>query len=251
MEQNVEQSFQQKMDADYGEYRMEAKKVTLIKTGKNAYDGMVTVMINGDAYEVAISVKADNSSLLWETKSGALNFLNDILAISVDPFVDSRDGQRYRVVKIIGNKTWMAQNLNFKIVDSWCYGNNESNCEKYGRLYDWNTAMKVCPEGWRLPTRKDWNNLVNIAGGNVAGTKLKSKEPYWNGTDKFGFSALPGGARWRNGNFSHVGNNGLWWGDPEDRNGIAYRRGMGSDYDDMGEAWGSNSDGFSVRCVQD
>ncbi|MDR3000768.1 MAG: hypothetical protein LBU89_05835, partial [Fibromonadaceae bacterium] len=61
----------------------------------------------------------------------------------IDPrdgkLVDPRDGQRYRITKI-GELLWMAENLNYKVADSlnsWCYDDDDSNCEKYGRLYDW------------------------------------------------------------------------------------------------------------------
>jgi uncharacterized protein (TIGR02145 family) len=167
-------------------------------------------------------------------------------------FTDSRDGQTYRTVRI-GNFTWMAQNLNFQTGNSWCYDNNESNCQKYGRLYDWNTAMVACPAGWRLPTREDWNDLVEAAGGDVAGTGLKSRSPDWNGTDDFGFSALPGGSRFSYGNFLNVGSNGLWWSATEGGSGYAWGRGMDS-------MWGSKrvnegnfreGTGFSVLCLQD
>jgi len=128
-------------------------------------------------------------------------------------FVDQRDGKIYRTVKI-GNQTWMAENLNYKISNSWCYDNDNSNCEKYGRLYDWNTAVRVCPAGWRLPSLQDWMILINaVSNVEMAGIELKSTIGWsnnGNGTDKFGFSALPGGAFFSTG-FSGVGGYGNWW----------------------------------------
>jgi len=69
--------------------------------------------------------------------------------------IDKRDGQKYRT----------AQNMNYKINSSWCYNDSDSYCKKYGRLYDWNTANKACPAGWHLPSRSEWDALVNAAGG--------------------------------------------------------------------------------------
>jgi len=129
-------------------------------------------------------------------------------------FTDPRDNQRYRTVKI-GNHTWMAENLNFKTGRSVCYDNADSNCTKYGRLYVWEDAQTACPAGWRVPSDDDWDTLARASGGrqhgwsypawHIAGQKLKSttgwedlknrdgKSASGNGTDDFGFSALPGG----------------------------------------------------------
>jgi len=125
-------------------------------------------------------------------------------------FTDSRDGQKYRSVKI-GGKTWMAQNLNYPMGQSWCYDGDNSNCGKYGRLYDWNTAKKVCPAGWHLPSDKEWAGLFVAAGG---GDKALKSTVGWknngNGSDGYGFSALPGGNRFKS-TFSDEGSTGYWW----------------------------------------
>jgi len=168
-------------------------------------------------------------------------------------FTDSRDGQKYRVVKI-GGKTWMAQNLNYKTGNSWCYGSDNSNCEKYGRLYDWNTAMKACPSGWQLPLDKEWDNLVTASGGDVAGKTLKSASGWdnnGNGFDGNGFSALPGGNRYADGSFLNVGKYGHWWTATEYWSGFAYNRSMYYGKDDVIEYRNVNGYGGSVRCLQD
>jgi uncharacterized protein (TIGR02145 family) len=114
---------------------------------------------------------------------------------------DARDGKKYKTVKI-GGKTWMAENLNYEAEGSRCYNDSASYCGKYGRLYNWETAMKSCPKGWRLSTDADWRSLADSSGGDeIAGKKLKSTSGWnnkddgssGNGTDEYGFSALPGG----------------------------------------------------------
>ena len=189
-------------------------------------------------------------------------------------FKDSRNGKTYRKVTI-GSQIWMAENLNFAAEGSKCYDDNPDNCAKYGRLYDWATAMKfpsicnstncssqiqpkhqgVCPKGWHLPSKDEYEVLDNAVGGNrVAGKKLKSSSGWsgWNkdgsGTDEFGFSALPGGYH-ENGSFRNVGLNGEWWSAYEDYSG-AYRRYMG-DYDWANFSNDGKSNLHSVRCIQD
>jgi uncharacterized protein (TIGR02145 family) len=99
-------------------------------------------------------------------------------------------GRIYRTVTI-GSQTWMAENLDFNRSGSGCQGNNPRNCTIYGRLYDWYTAFEVCPDGWHLPSYDEWTILIDFIGSD-AGTKLKASDG-WDGTDDYGFSALPGG----------------------------------------------------------
>ncbi len=167
-------------------------------------------------------------------------------------FTDSRNGQKYRAVKI-GEKTWMAENLNYETGNSWCYGDDNSNCEKYGRLYDWNTAKTSCPAGWHLPVKGEWKELESALGGGNAGIAIKSTSGWdgnGNGTDSYGFSALPGGHRNPDGTFDNDGKFGSWWTATVDGSGTAYIRYMNSN-SNVGDDYHVKSYGFSVRCVED
>jgi uncharacterized protein (TIGR02145 family) len=150
----------------------------------------------------------------------------------------------------------MEQNLNFQTKSgSWCYDNKADNCKQYGRLYDWKTATTVCPKRWKLPSREDWDILVATAGGKeIAGKKLKSKSGWnknGNGTDDYGFSALPGGDRDSGGNFGNVGNYGHWWTATEAGDNNAYYRYMYYLNGNVYENYDNKNNGFSVRCVAD
>ena len=78
-----------------------------------------------------------------------------------DIFTDSRDKHVYKWVKI-GTQTWMAENLAYKADRGcWAYNNKKSNVKTYGYLYNWETAKKVCPSGWHLPTDTEWTTMIN------------------------------------------------------------------------------------------
>jgi len=121
----------------------------------------------------------------------------------------------------IDGQTWLAENLNYESGNSWCYGDSAASCNRYGRLYDWETAKTVCPAGWKLPDASDWKKLVTAAGGiETAGKRLKSSSGWkigsssWMtsiGTDDFQFSALPGGSCFLGADFGSAGEYGTWW----------------------------------------
>jgi len=163
----------------------------------------------------------------------------------------------------IGSQTWMAENLNIKTSGSWCYDDSSKNCGKYGRLYSWEAAMTACPAGWHLPTREEWDILAEFVGGekipfrNVwgyAGEALKSKSGWdiGNGTDNYGFSALPGGYRSNGGGYNRIRYEGDWWTATNGDYGNAYNKIMSwldakLEEDDNAP----NVSGLSVRCVAD
>lgn len=167
---------------------------------------------------------------------------------------DSRDGKRYKTV-MIGGKRWMGENMSYQISsESWCYNNANSNCGKYGKLYSWKMAMTVCPAGFHLPSRQEWNNLEQAVSKSAAGKKLKARIGWnknGNGTDEYGFLALPGGYRRSDGTFFNAGDHGNWWIATEGDGSLAYGRGMYHSYDHVYELSYGKDYGFSVRCVAD
>jgi len=180
-----------------------------------------------------------------------------------DTFTDARDGKTYRTVFMPDGKWWMAENLNYVTPSgSWEYGNDPAKGVLYGRLYDWNTAMVVAPPGWHLPTRQEWGDLAIAVGGTgpygetgLAGQKLKSNNGWdenGNGTDDYGFSALPGGQRTSStGNFRFAGSNGYWWTATVGGMSDAYSREMRNTLERLNEISNARGLGCSVRLVKD
>jgi uncharacterized protein (TIGR02145 family) len=118
-----------------------------------------------------------------------------------DTLEDARDGRQYLIIKI-GDKVWMAENLNYKTKrGSSCYADEWTNCSKYGRLYTWDVVNTVCPDGWHASTQQEWMKLIYFLGGpETAAMHLKLKSNLWNmqnSTDdnSSGFSAIPAGKR--------------------------------------------------------
>lgn len=175
------------------------------------------------------------------TSCGGLIDIED--PIPKDSILQDIDGNVYKTV-IIGDQTWMAENLKttkfndgtsilYETNKQWwsimrspayCYYDNDMNTYKdiYGALYNWyavNTG-KLCPVGWHVPTNKEWDVLTSYLGDN-AGNKLKIvSDDYWlygneTATNESGFSALPGGARGMNGQFGDINALGFWWSSTE------------------------------------
>lgn len=129
-------------------------------------------------------------------------------------FMDYRDYQVY-TFRHIGTQVWMTKNLNYAAPGSLCYDDDAANCNIYGRLYEWKTALTVAPPGWHLPSDEEWSTLVNfLGGGSVAGGAMKDTtlwaSPNTEATNSSGFSALPGGYHDYT-QYYGIGVFGLWW----------------------------------------
>jgi uncharacterized protein (TIGR02145 family) len=168
------------------------------------------------------------------------NFITNIPCVG-GRFTDTRDGREYRCVTI-GTQTWMAENLNYAGSGGnvgVCHAGWEPNCNTYGRLYDWVTAMGlpstcnsnncwfqvqsrhpgICPTGWHVPSDAEWTTLTDFVGS-PPGIKLKSTTGWTSaglggpvpGTDEFGFSAQAGGSLNASGSiWRPVRDDGFWW----------------------------------------
>jgi uncharacterized protein (TIGR02145 family) len=191
-----------------------------------------------------------------------------------DWMVDPRDKQLYRVVTI-GSQTWMAENLNYKVENSWCGGGSggtEGDCAMYGRLYTWAAAVDksedecgyghechldtgrvqgICPDGWHVPSYSEWDILYTELGGiSTCGRVLRSKtgwEYVEAGTDSVGFSVLPAGIRAPNGYFDDKGEHAYMWSASEydDIQANLVRPGSG------GGGYSNKNNALSVRCLKD
>jgi len=212
---------------------------------------------------------SSSSAMLSSSSVAVLSSLYAIADTS-GTFSDGRDGKNYRWVKI-GAQIWMAKNLNYNASGSKCYKNKSANCDKYGRFYDWNMANAVCPDGWHLPSNEEWDALYRYADGTsgtespykskTAGKYLKAKSGWnWddmngksgNGTDNYGFAALPGGHGYSAGNFDWAGYYGNWWSASERNAYQAYYRYMyfRTEYA-FWHHFNKKIDFFSVRCLLD
>jgi len=198
-------------------------------------------------------------------------------------------GETYKTV-VIGGQTWFQRNLNYAVAGSKC-GNgsslsdaNTTTCDTYGRLYDWETAMKlpgcnstfcssqidakhhqgICPDGWHIPSNADWDKLMRYVDGTsgtespyhspTAGRYLKATSGWnngGNGVDTYGFSALPGGYGYSGGYFDDAGNGGDWWSASEYHSIYAYSRDMTYGNENAYDNYYGKSALFSVRCLQD
>ena len=220
-------------------------------TGYITLNNGVVVTVDGtpiDGLQPSSSSSVSSSSIVVSSSSHQVKpnwaYLNP--AISYGEMTDSRDGQVYKTVQI-GEQVWMAENLNYDYnegtAESYCYNNSADSCAKYGRLYLWSAAMDsaavfgdagkgcgfgstcaagsatvvrgVCPAGWHLPSRAEFQTLFAAVGGeDVAGTVLKSSSGWYNngnGTNAFGFSALPAGNRNDFGDFDYAGDLAYFW----------------------------------------
>ena len=167
---------------------------------------------------------------------------------------DSRDGKTYKTVKI-GNQTWMAENLAYKM-SSGCYTGNVTN---YGYLYTYKTAKNSCPNGWHLGSDKEWATLAKRLGGvNVAGGKLKSKTNLWDSPNEGAsnssrFSALPAGLYndHKYGGLGQVGYQAKFWtSTPADNPNFAWYRELCAGNKEVYRDNDGKGLYFSVRCIK-
>lgn len=215
----------------------------------------------------AKSSSSDASSSSVVQPSSSVAYVEPCRTDSVDTceygtLTDERDGQTYKTVKI-GTQTWMAENLNYAYLQptaeldssSFCYRDSASYCEKYGRLYSWDVAINICPDGWHLPDTTEWNTLFAAVGGSSTAGKMLKSTSGWknsgNGTDAYSFAVLPAGYGDNGKTYDFEGSDADFWSSTEDDSGSAYDVLMNY-HDDVAYLFNlGKRQAFSVRCVKD
>ncbi len=214
--------------------------------------GIIYVLVDkgGDVFE-----EGKNGS------SGQVNSAGEVVDV---------DGNTYKTVKV-GEQVWFAENLKTQssVGNSWCYSDEEFQCEKYGRLYDWEAVMSgdvepgsqgICPDGWRVPTDGDWfvleSSLAEFSceparlswGCTPSGKALKSSD--WEGDDVVGFNILPAGLIDLQGRSGFLLSYAHFWTSTKLGNDV-WRRVFLDTQDNILRGTENPEFGYSVRCIKD
>jgi len=165
-----------------------------------------------------------------------------------------------------------------EVIEKYCYFNDVAYCDQYGGLYQYDEMMQysdtpgiqgICPPGWHIPTDEEIkvlegavDNLYGIGDtewdgwdfrGTDVGYRLKSDNGWWyggSGSDSHGFTKLPGGLRFTNGNFTHYKNHAYFWSSNKDTDSYSWGR-LIYTFNEISRISLNKEYGFSVRCVRD
>ena len=187
-------------------------------------------------------------------------------------FQDSISGEKYSWVQI-GSTKWLSKNLDYlpsvrtvsetsSIANRYhvydYYGNSTTEAKEsanyitYGTLYNWQSALDACPNGWRLPTKTEWEDLVEIAQGEKSASKMLRQDYTWNDSSKvnnfMGFSALAGGYLNSNFDFDQINSQAYWWSSTKTADSVYYFN-LSKDLAVV-SATDREFLGHSVRCVE-
>jgi uncharacterized protein (TIGR02145 family) len=197
----------------------------------------------------------------------------------------SYGGQTYNTVQI-GNQCWLKENLNIGIringlqqqtnngtIEKYCYNNDLANCTMYGGLYQWAEAVQynngatntsytnsfvnnivqgICPAGWHIPDKNEFNTLISIVHND--GNSLKAIGQglgIGRGTNTSGFSAMLNGVRFSDGSFDLLGFYNFFVSSTEWDAMNVYYFDLGIDSALIYLGNNSKTYGRSVRCIND
>jgi uncharacterized protein (TIGR02145 family) len=263
-------------------------KVEIDPDAGNNYSDFGTTQLISVPY--ALESRHSSSLTLTDEEGNRYNIKVDtsgnIIAEEINPEVpcgevvlDTRDGQSYNTVKI-GTQCWMAKDMNIGtridglnaqsnngVIEKYCYNDSEDSCEIYGGLYQWNEAMQyttdegtqgICPAGWHISTRAEWDTLVSYLGGSAdAGGKMKEAgtehwvPPNYGATNESGFTGLPSGIRGNIGNFSSIGYYAVFWTSTQESGSDSWYFFLRTGFADVNYGHDYIEIGYSVRCVKD
>lgn len=232
-------------------------------------------------YDVTLKITTDEGTST-ELKEGYIIVEQLEGGCGTTSIVTDVDGNSYSVVTI-GSQCWMGENLKVthfrdgspipEVADStdWknlttpgmvSYDNDHAYDATYGKLYNWfavGDARGICPDGWHVPHDNEYQVLTKYLDpeGDFAGGRMKEAgtehwlTPNEGANNSSGFTALPGGMRFREGQFQWLGENGLFWSTRQDGDFEAYFLTLTYDGADAHRTFIYKQSGFSCRCVKD
>ena len=289
-EQRTDGSF--KVDIYYDLYDADGDEMTVSMEVSNdegqTYDFAAT-LLTGDVGEGITS--GTGKQIVWDFGSEHPDYFSDQIKLKIiaddgqgggsgecgEPIEYA--GKSYNTVQI-GEQCWLRENLDVGtmiesnsggflqtdngVIEKYCYDNDPANCETYGGLYEWPEAMQytteegaqgICPDGWHIPTRAEFEELEDYVDDKAAALIDESETLNFTPTvtqNETGFSALFAGRRhYGNGSFDYLGSNTIFWSSTESDSYYAHYMYLDDDRSYVG-LYDYNKDyGFSVRCVQD
>lgn len=166
-------------------------------------------------------------------------------------------GTTYFSKRMADGKQWLTNNLDVNTTQSYCYDDSDLNCRRYGRLYTWESARRVCQslgDGWRLPTDNEWRQMAKHYGGVSEDSddkgKLSYKALFAEGSS--GFNALLGGGRSDDEKYVRLEAHGFYWTASEIDSASAWFYNFGRGGQALHRQNGGEKQGaFSVRCVRE
>lgn len=272
--------------------------LTIVILNSDGTDSNIKSITNSRGYyqlppvplgERTLTVKV-SEMVLYETKIflDEANYQLNLALPEPFEFIDNRDGNQYQALRI-GTQTWMTKNLAYlpsvspSSVGSgsspyyYVYAYEGDSVEEaiamdymykdYGVLYNWEAAKTACPEGWHLPSDKEWKTLEifcgmsplevdaeDIRSSGKVGLKLKSTSGWnrnylddssGNGDNSSGFTVVPGGSRDNTRVFLYQGDIAYFWSSD------AWARSISSSDVGVFRTSAYYGNGYSVRCIQD
>lgn len=255
--------------------------------GKWTFAGTTTIE-SSTSYFISETEAQSSFSSAFIVNSSTAQYMISSSSNTTGSFTDSRDMQTYKTVTI-GSQTWMARDLNYETDNSYCHDEYYKDCDMYGRVYSWAAAMDsvgiwstngkgcgsgstcsatypvqgICPDGWHIPTKAEFQTLINFVGGtSIGGKNLKSTSGWYNdysgqdsylkgnGSNTYGFSALPSFLRYETGGVSAVGVSTSFWSSTEEGRDSVYGMVLSSDNSNVFLGRSTKKWGRAVRCIQ-
>jgi uncharacterized protein (TIGR02145 family) len=217
---------------------------------------------------ILYSLQAFSQTVSTQEKTGRLYFaMNNIVApvaneaqgklIVLDEkltekdtgaFTDYRNGRKYKWRKY-GDRIWMTENVNYETESgSWCYNHHVTSCDSFGRLYNWEWSQLACPDGWHLPARYEWQDLLDYFWD-------RHQSVMYNAFVEDGYSkfkVILSGWRHPDETFNNFGYAAYFWTRDQHESGNSWYTYFTKWNEELGmNFYYVKEFGFSVRCVQD